>query len=112
MCGRAEKFTQNWLADHGFPVCGGDADHDCDADMLLEPVEPNSAIPRLYDKAIDACLAPEYLDELVHELAASIAADVNNGGMEDQLAYLIDAMGVKETEKQIDKLIDDHKLDD
>ena len=67
--------------------------------------------PDSRDKAIDDLLAKseaagmkaEDLDEIVHELAASIAADVNNSGMDGQLAYLIDQMGVQETTKQIER---------
>ena len=58
------------------------------------------------DKADAAGLEPEDLDEIVHEFAASIAADVNNGGLEDQIRYLVDGMGVQQTEQQLDELIE------
>ena len=48
----------------------------------------------------------EDLDDLVHELAASVAADVNNGGLEDQIRYLVDGIGAQHTERQLDELIE------
>ena len=63
-------------------------------------------IERLVDKADAAGLEPEDLDELVHEFAASIAADINNGGLDDQIRYLVDGMGVQQTERQLDDLIE------
>jgi len=63
-------------------------------------------IERLVDKADAAGLEPEDLDEIVHEFAASIAADVNNGGLDDQIRYLVDGMGVQQTERQLDDLIE------
>ena len=44
-----------------------------------------AVVERLANKADAAGLAAEDLDETVHEFAASIAADVNNGGLEDQI---------------------------
>jgi hypothetical protein len=71
-----------------------------------EAAASDDQIERLVDKADAAGLEPEDLDELVHELAASIAADVNNGGLDDQIRYLIDEMGVQQTERQLDDLIE------
>ena len=42
---------------------------------------------------------------MVHELAASVAADVNNGGLEDQLHYLVDGLGAQHAEQQLNELI-------
>ncbi len=36
------------------------------------------------------------LDELVHDIAAPSAADANNGGVEAQVAYLVEALGADE----------------
>jgi len=71
-----------------------------------EAVASGDQIERLVDKAEAAGLVPEDLDELVHELAASVAADVNNGGLDDQIRYLVDGMGVQQTERQLDDLIE------
>jgi hypothetical protein len=71
-----------------------------------EAAAPDGQIERLVDKADAAGLEPEDLDEIVHEFAASIAADVNNGGLDDQIRYLVDGMGVQHTEQQLDELIE------
>ena len=76
------------------------------ADEQPENVPSQDEIERLVDKADTAGLEPEDLDEIVHEFAASIAADVNNGGLDDQVRYLVDGMGVQQTERQLDNLIE------
>jgi len=103
-CGKTTEISYDWLAEHGGPVC-----EKCDCDMELQPeiaVDDRIAVvERLVNKADTAGLAAEDLDELVHEFASSVAADVNNGGMEDQIAYLVDGLGAQHTERQIDELI-------
>ena len=64
-------------------------------------------VERLVEKADSAGLKPEDLDELVHELASSIAADINNGGLEDQVRYLVEGLGAEHAERQIDDLIEE-----
>ena len=76
------------------------------ADEQPETAASEEQIGRLVDKVDAAGLEPEELDEIVHEFAASIAADVNNGGLEDQIRYLVDGMGVQHTEQQLDELIE------
>ena len=63
-------------------------------------------VDRLTNKADAAGLQSEDFDDLVHEFAASVAADVNNGGIEDQLRYLVDGIGAQHTERQLDELIE------
>ena len=67
--------------------------------------ETDAAVRRLATKAGSAGLKPEDLDESVHDLASSIASDVNNDGVEAQVRYLVREMGVKDAEREIDKLI-------
>jgi len=76
------------------------------ADGSPETAPSEEQIGRLVDKADAAGLEPEDLDEIVHEFAASIAADVNNGGLDEQIRYLVDGMGVQQTERQLDDLIE------
>ena len=64
------------------------------------------AIDALLAKAETAGLQAEDLDELVHELTSNIAADVNNSGMDGQIRYLVDQMGVETATKQIDRLVE------
>lgn len=104
-CGHTEEVGYDWLAEHGGPVCG-----QCDSDMTLQPEPKTTAgqaavVERLVNKADANGLKAEDLDERVHELAASVAADVNNGGLEGQLAYLVDGLGAQHTEQRIDELI-------
>jgi hypothetical protein len=76
--------------------------------MELQPEsETTTIVERLVDKAEAAGLDPEDLDDLVHDLTASVAADVNNGGLEDQIAYLVDGLGAQHAEQQLDALIEE-----
>jgi hypothetical protein len=103
-CGLSSEISYDWLAKHGGPVC----EH-CARDMELQPevADANAAVvERLVNKADTAGLAAEDLDELTHELASSIAADTNNSGLEDQIAYLVAGLGAQHTERQIDELIE------
>lgn len=61
---------------------------------------------RLADKAESAGLEPEDLDEAIHELMSSIAADVNNGGLEEQVRCLVKETGAKQVERLIDEIIE------
>jgi hypothetical protein len=105
-CGHTEEISYDWLAEQGGPVC-----QKCDCDMELEPEsEGNKAdVERLVDKVSAAGLNPEDLDELVHELVSSVAADVNNGGLDEQVAYLVKEMGVQHTERELDRLIEEEE---
>ena len=85
----------------------------CDCDMELQPEVADDGrsadVERLTNKADAAGLQPEDLDESVHDLAASVAADVNNSGLTDQLRYLVDGLGAQHTEQQLDELIAQHQ---
>ena len=104
-CRKTTEISYDWLAEHGGPVC-----EKCDCDMELQPeaaaADRAAVVDRLADKADAAGLQPDDFEETVHEFAASIAADVNNGGLEDQIAYLVDGFGAQHTERQIDELIE------
>jgi len=42
----------------------------------------------------DACgMDEDTLDEVVHDIASEIATDVNNGGIEAQIAFIIEKQG-------------------
>jgi hypothetical protein len=111
-CGFPVEISYDWLAEHGGPVC-----EKCDCDMELQHEagaiadERAAAVERLLNKADAAGLAAEDFDEIVHELAASVASDVNNGGLEDQIAYLVQGLGADHAEKQLDKLIEERQED-
>jgi hypothetical protein len=64
---------------------------------------------RLAERAVAAGLQPEDLDELVHELASGVAADVTNGGLEEQARYLVERLGPEHAERQLDELVEERK---
>jgi hypothetical protein len=66
-----------------------------------------AVVERLAGKAESAGLEPEDLDELVHELASSVAADINNGGLDEQIKYLVEGLGAEHAERQLDGLIEE-----
>jgi hypothetical protein len=109
-CEATTEIDYDWLAEHGGPVCDK-----CDCDMELQPKagttaeDRAAAVERLTDKADAAGLQPEDVDDLVHELAASVAADVNNGGIEDQIIYLVDGLGAQHAKRQLDELIEERR---
>jgi hypothetical protein len=57
---------------------------------------------RLIRKAEEMGIKAEQLDETVHDAAAASASAINNGGMEDQITYLVEHFGAEETEKILD----------
>ena len=103
-CRTTTEIDYDWLAANGGPICGK-----CDCDMELQPEVADDGrsaeVERLANKADAAGLQPEDFDDLVHDLAASVAADVNNSGLVDQLRYLVDGLGAQHTEQQLDELI-------
>ena len=44
---------------------------------------------QLKDRLLKAGIESSLLDELVHEVASNQASEVNNGGMDSQVAYLL-----------------------
>ncbi len=65
----------------------------------------SALVTKLTAKAHSAGLHPEDLDETIHDLTSSTAADINNGGLDAQVRYLVKEMGTRHAEEQIDKLI-------
>jgi hypothetical protein len=75
---------------------------------LQKEAEADAAVvERLTGKAESAGLEPEDLDESVHDVASSVAADINNGGLEDQVRYLVEGLGAQYAERQLDGLIEE-----
>lgn len=54
---------------------------------------------RLIQQAEENSVEPERLDELVHEIASSHAASINNGGLSEQIEYLVKELGAAEVER-------------
>jgi len=89
----------------------GAQDHDEPSSAIVPPTvsqeDRDQAIQDLLAKAESAGLKAEDFDDIVHELAASIAADTNNESMEGQLAYMIDQLGVHGGTKQLGQLAEE-----
>lgn len=56
---------------------------------------------RLKDGGVD----PSDLDDLVHDVQSREASATNNCGLEEQVEYLIEQLGLKETQRAVDGLI-------
>ena len=54
---------------------------------------------RLIQQAEEDGVLPERLDELVHEIASSHAASINNGGLSEQIEYIVKELGAAEVER-------------
>ena len=95
MCGDAVRLATS-------PHSSGDQG---DANTL--PADRDGVLEQLRAKAEAAGLGAEDLDETVHDLANSIAADINNAGLDDQLRYLLDEWGGEAVTREIDRLAEE-----
>jgi hypothetical protein len=59
---------------------------------------------RLLEKAEEMGLQAEQLDDLVHDAASQEASGVNNGGLSDQVEYLVRHWGLQEAEQALAQL--------
>lgn len=50
----------------------------------------------ILDKLKKSKISEEDMDELVHEAAADVAAEANNGGLESQIAFLKERCGFED----------------
>jgi hypothetical protein len=66
--------------------------------------ENRPAIGRLVAQVAAAGLDPAEIDELVHDAKSAEAAAINNGGADDQMAYLVATLGPSEAQQRIDGL--------
>jgi hypothetical protein len=64
-----------------------------------------AAVKGLLERAEAGGLEPEALDELIHDAAATTAAAINNGGLQEQIEYLVDRFGVEDASKTLDGLL-------
>jgi hypothetical protein len=58
-------------------------------------------IARLVRKAEDLGVQSEDLDDVVHDTADSLAASIDNSGLDDQIAWLVDQLGIGDVETYI-----------
>lgn len=73
-------------------------------DVPAAPSQPAETLDTLLTVAEGAGLQGEDLDDAVRELTDSIAADVNNSGLEGQLEYLGQEMGLQAVRKLLEEL--------
>ncbi len=105
-CGHSVEISQDALDGHGNAVgMRGHAALELPPAAQVDTSGRDAAVDRLVSKAQAADLSPEDMDETVHELAASIAADINNGGLDSQIGYLVEQMGTRGAQQQLDRLI-------
>ena len=60
-----------------------------------------AAIQRLVAGVEESGIDSLELDEAVHEAKSAEASEINNGGHEDQIRYLVEALGVAGVEEVI-----------
>ena len=63
------------------------------------------SIRNLVDHVQKNHLTEPDLDDFIHELKSQKAASINNGGINEQVKYLIEKLGPTEAKTEIDKLI-------
>ena len=63
-------------------------------------------IARLVDTANKLGLQPEDLDEAVHDAAGSLAASIDNAGLDEQVSWLVDQLGIGDVETCIKTIAD------
>jgi hypothetical protein len=59
---------------------------------------PRPDVRQLVDWAKSHGLQPDDLDDAVHDNAAALASGINNGGLAEQIEFLVDQQGVPETQ--------------
>jgi hypothetical protein len=75
------------------------------ADSPHPPVqEPSDAIAPLIALADELEVTCEDLDDLIHEIVSRQATKINNGGLQDQISYLIDQLGPQGTRAALEDL--------
>ena len=77
---------------------------DPDATVRLRVDLDGESVTELAHEAVARLGAGEAevaLDEVVHEVAASVAADANNGGIDAQVRYLVEILGPEEAARVV-----------
>jgi len=63
-------------------------------------------IARLVHKAEDLGIKSEDLDDVVHDTADSLAASIDNSGLDDQITWLVEQLGIGDVETYITNLVE------
>jgi hypothetical protein len=64
----------------------------------------NPELKSVLARANELELSEQELDEMVHELKSQEASGINNGGRDEQLAYLLEVLGERELFRQLESL--------
>ena len=59
---------------------------------------PRPDVRQLVDWARSQDIQPDDLDDAVHDNASALASGINNGGLAEQIGFLVDQQGVQETQ--------------
>jgi len=82
---------------------------------MPDDVQPFSSaskeIESLEELATSNSIVPEDLDELVHECGSSEASDINNGGLEHQIEFLIHRLGKARARKMLQEIAESKSSD-
>lgn len=72
-----------------------------DGMLSLRTWDAHVSVHKMIDPKDFPGLEPEHLDDIIHELRSEEASGLNNSGIEDQLQYLVETLGFKETVRLI-----------
>jgi len=65
---------------------------------------PRTDVRQLVDSARSKGLQPDDLDDAVHDHASALAWGINNGGLAEQIEFLVDQQGVPETQTLLTRI--------
>jgi len=64
-------------------------------------------LPHLIDLARSNHLAPDALDDLVHECAGITASNINNEGLDSQIQFLVEQLGEADVRARVEEISND-----
>jgi len=68
---------------------------------------PRPDVRQLVDWAKSQDIQPDDLDDAVHDNASALASGINNGGLGEQIEFLVDQLGVPDTQTLLTGIADD-----
>jgi hypothetical protein len=76
-----------------------------------EPLDdaPRGDLRQLVDLAQSKGLQPTDLDDAVHDNASALASGINNGGLAEQIEFLVDQLGIPETQTLLTEVATNRK---
>jgi len=101
---KSSELSKVFVGRTHFPQDNEEIVREC-IDYGLIPVPPDALLSSLAEQLVDS----ELLLELVHEVASRSASNVNNSGPLEQLHFLVDSVGLEETLKLVNEILDRSK---